>query len=465
MLESEPPTAQATGIGSIGIECSGIPGDAAACDMACRIANLRAFQLGALGQTRLGIPVTFVIETSHSGAAGGVIFPMGASQGASWNVSLAGEVARIIAAEGRAWGGSRGLSPEINVVTDPRFGRTEENYGADALLVSKMAAAAVQGLQGGPEGPTEYLTDPNASLVAEAKHCCVYGYQGLDGGAADVSPKTLHDIYLKPWRAYIAAGGRGMMMSHNEVNGVSMHANSEVMTDLFRGAWNYSGFFHSDYQNIAALVAAHVAGSVTDAAALAIAAGVDQAFLDAAYSAGVLLPALASGAISTADVDRAAGAVLAAKFAAGLFDGQLPEPGAAATIATPAHLAAARAAAAEGTVLLRNVNGTLPLDVASLRRVAVIGPNSGCAGAAGAPVGCAFEPGVDCDGGDLVAVPNVTDAAACCALCNANASCMCVSAGNGAMGVSSSLVGTACLGILFVLASPTLPSQGRGARD
>ena len=68
-------------------------------------------------------------------------------------------------------------------------------------------------------------------------------------------------------------------------------------------------------------------------------------------------------------------------------------------------------------------------------------------------------------GGDLVAVPNVTDAAACCALCNANASCMCVSAGNGAMGVSSSLVGTACLGILFVLASPTLPSQGRGARD
>ena len=85
--------------------------------MACRIANLRAFQLAALNETRLGIPSTFVIETSHCGAAGGTIFPMGATQGSSWDVPLVGEVAAAIALEARAWGGSRGLSPEINVVT------------------------------------------------------------------------------------------------------------------------------------------------------------------------------------------------------------------------------------------------------------------------------------------------------------------------------------------------------------
>ena len=61
-----------TGIGAIGIECSGVLGDATQCDIACRIANLRQFQQDAIGQTRLGIPVTFVIETSHNGAAGGV---------------------------------------------------------------------------------------------------------------------------------------------------------------------------------------------------------------------------------------------------------------------------------------------------------------------------------------------------------------------------------------------------------
>jgi beta-glucosidase len=269
-----------TGIGSVGIECTGIPGDATQCDMSCRIANLRAFQLAALNETRLGIPTTFVIETSHCGAAGGTIFPMGVTQGSSWNVDLVGAIATAIALEARSWGGSRGLSPEINVVTDPRFGRTEENFGADPLLVTKMASAAVAGLQGGTQAPNEYLPTPNASISAEAKHCCAYGFSGLDGGAADVSPKTLHDVYFKPWRAFIRAGGSGMMMSHNEMNGVPMHANAGVIGTLFRQAWNYSGFVHSDYGNIGALQSAHIAANITQAAAIALSAGVDQDFMD-----------------------------------------------------------------------------------------------------------------------------------------------------------------------------------------
>ena len=82
-------------------------------------------------------------------------------------------------------------------MTDPRFGRTEENFGADALLVAAMATAAVQGLQGGSARPSEYLPNPNTSIVAEAKHCCVYGWSGLDGGSADVDDKTLFEMYLK----------------------------------------------------------------------------------------------------------------------------------------------------------------------------------------------------------------------------------------------------------------------------
>ena len=192
-----------TSIGSIGIECS--PAVAGA-TVAERITALRGYQIGALNQSRLGIPATFVIETSHCGAAGGTIFPMGATQGASWNVTLVAAIARAIGVEAAAWGGSRGLSPEINVVTDPRFGRTEENFGEEPLLVAMMAEAAVVGLQGGRAMPTEYLADPTSSVVAEAKHCCVYGASGLDGGAADVSDATLHNVYLKPWRAFIRAG-------------------------------------------------------------------------------------------------------------------------------------------------------------------------------------------------------------------------------------------------------------------
>jgi beta-glucosidase len=285
-----------TSVGSMGIECTGVAGDVQTCDMACRIANLRRLQLAALNETRLGVPITFVTETSHCGAAGGTVFPMGATQGATWDVALVGEVAAAIALEARSWGTSRGLSPEINVVTDFRFGRTEENFGEDPLLVAHMARAAVLGLQG-PGTPDDYLADFNANIVAEAKHCCVYGFSGQDGSPADVSDKTLHDVYLRPWRAFIRAGGRGLMTSHNELNGVPMHANYDILTTLFREQWGWSGFVHSDYGNIGALVSTRLAANETAAAALALHAGLDQAFMDSSFSPGVLLPAVKAGIV------------------------------------------------------------------------------------------------------------------------------------------------------------------------
>jgi len=417
-----------TGIGSVGIECSATVAGATVAD---RIASLRGYQQGALASSRLGIPATFVIETSHCGAAGGTIFPMGATQGASWNASLVGEIAAAIALEARAWGGDRGLSPEINVVTDPRFGRTEENFGEEPLLVATMAEAAVVGLQGGRQQPTEYLADATTGIVAEAKHCCVYGFSGLDGGAADVSDATLHNVYLKPWRAFIRAGGRGMMMSHNDLNGLPMHANVDIMKHLFREEWNYAGFFHSDYGNIGALTNSRLAANATMAAALALGAGVDQAFCDGAYYPGIILPALAAGIIPQADLDRAVFNVLAAKFAAGLFDGALPDPARRPLIYSDAHRALARRAATEGAVLLTN-RGLLPLPPLAGKRVAVIGPNSGCAAqapgaaaaaAAAAAAGCTQTPGIDCAGDDVQKINGVADAAACCALCANATSC------------------------------------------
>ena len=103
-----------------------------------RIEILRQYQLDALRVSRLGIPIDFYIKTLHCGAAGGTIFPMGITQGASWDIDLVGSIARTIALEARSWSGSHGLSPEINVVTDPRFGRSEEIFGSDPLLVTKM---------------------------------------------------------------------------------------------------------------------------------------------------------------------------------------------------------------------------------------------------------------------------------------------------------------------------------------
>lgn len=179
--------------------------------------------------------------------------------------------------------------------------------------------------------------------------------------------------------------------------------------------------------NIGALTNTHLAANVTSAASLALAGGVDQAFCDGSFYPGVLVPGMASGAVSRVDVDRAVTNVLTAKFAAGLFDGALPDPARAASIYTPSHRTLARRVASEGAVLLKN-DGVLPLDVAGkVRRVAVIGPNAGCASTSGGGSGtsgvCTPTAGLDCNGNDLEKVDGVATPAACCALCAASPSC------------------------------------------
>ena len=202
----------------------------------------------------------------------------------------------------RAWGGDRGLSPEINVCTDPRFGRMEENFGEDPCHVSAFTRK-VSGLQGGTAKPSEYLPDNN-HVVCEAKHCCAYGAGGRDGQSADISPKTLHDIYLRSWDNFVAAGGRGMMMSHNEINGYQCHASEETMTEHFRNELGYEGFFASDAGNVEALVGAHVAYNATDAAAIALAAGMDQT-MGVGLGPSITLPGVKSGEINATWIERA----------------------------------------------------------------------------------------------------------------------------------------------------------------
>jgi beta-glucosidase len=423
---------QSTSFGTIGIECSSHV-DLENSTMADRIQIARQYQLDAIKYSRLGIPVTFHIETSHCGAAGGTIFPMGITQGASWNITLVGEIASTIALEARSWGGSRGLSPEINVVTDPRFGRSEENFGSDPLLVTKMTEQAVLGLQGIGQ-PDEYLINPLTTLIGEAKHCCVYGYSGLDGGSADVDDKTLHDVYLKPWRSFIKNGGRGIMVSHNNLNSIPMHMHSPIMKDLFRGTFGYKGFFGSDWQNINFLQNAHVAANLTQAAALAISAGVDNSFCDSAYYNGIIEPALQSGEISITDVDRAVAMTLQSKFAAGLFDGVLPDPTNRVNIYTDTSRALARQAASEGAVLLTNNNNILPLDLSKYKNIAILGPMSGCQEQAPSlikdddddlvdPLTCKQTQNTDCNGADITKILNISDPSICCSLCQNLTAC------------------------------------------
>lgn len=136
------------------------------------------WQRWQVNNTRLGIPTSFVSETLHSGFGGGTIFPMPSLQGCSWNSTLIRNIAEVIALEARVSGTDRGFSPVLHFCTDPRFGRCEESFSEDPIVISLLGAAAVTGLSGpGQAGAAStYLSDFNTKIATEAKHYAAYAY-------------------------------------------------------------------------------------------------------------------------------------------------------------------------------------------------------------------------------------------------------------------------------------------------
>jgi beta-glucosidase len=194
---------------------------------------------------------------------------------------------------------------------------------------------------------------------------------------------------------FAQAGGRGAMLAHNSINQVPCHASSALMNWL-RSQGNMSGaLLASDMCDVGLLGPAgfRVTTGLEGSAALAMGAGLDQELCNAQDGRGQAYPlapqAIVDGLLSQAALDRAAGNVLRAKFAAGLFDGRaLVNNSHLPLLNSPAHRALARRTVAEGAVLLKNDGALLPLIVNASTRIAVIGPLAGCGADANATFDC-----------------------------------------------------------------------------
>jgi len=351
------------------------------------VATVKALRQALGASTRLGIPPSVYGETTHSGSAGGTtVFPMPCSQGASYNKTLVKAIAAANALELRSAGGDQALGPILQVATDPRFGRLEENFAEDPYLVAAYGVAAVQGLQGddGAAGASTYVPDPMRHAVSQAKHYAMYAAGGRDGFTplgGGVSERTLFEVYLRPWRDVMQqAGARGVMAAHNMIDWLPCHANKRMLTDVLRNRFGMrDGYIGSDCGNVEALFGSYTgfAESNTDAAVLAMEAGMDIDMCGPTFEA--LDEAVLAGTIANATLDRAVANVLRKKFAARLFDDAMMTPeSSTVNINAPAHRTLALEAAREGTVLLRNVNNTLPVDASAIRNIAVVGPFGGC---------------------------------------------------------------------------------------
>ena len=329
-------------------------------------------------RTRLGIPALTVNEGLHGVLArGATIYPQFLALGCTWNPALAQEMGTQIAQEATAAALNHLLTPMVEVVRDPRWGRVEECIGESPFLVGRMCAAYTLGIQG------DLRTKPLAPNKVLAMLKTFAGYSmpvnGINIANCVLGERELRSVYFPPVEQVIRETGvLSVMPSYNEVDGIPSHANHWLLETVLRGEMGFQGYTYSDWGGVEFNCGLHhVAADNAGAAEMAIKAGVD---LEAPGPSCFqhLARLVREGRVSESEIDQAAARVLHTKFVGGLFDGR-PDADLAhlARIARSAeHVALAQRIAEESIVLLKNDQGLLPLDLAKLKSVAVVGPNA-----------------------------------------------------------------------------------------
>lgn len=318
-------------------------------------------------QSRLKIPLLFMGDVIHGFQTA---FPVPLALAASWDPDLTRKTDSISAVEATASGVSWTFNPMIDIARDPRWGRIVEGAGEDPYLGSLIAAAAVKGYQG------ESLASPH-TMMATAKHFVGYGaaQAGRDYNTVNMTERELRAVYLPPFEAAVKAGIGAVMPAFVSFNGVPVTANQFLLQDVLRKELGFKGIIVSDFDAVTELQEHGVAVSPADADELAMKAGVDVDLHSGSYLQN--LPKLVKeGKIPESVVDDAVRKVLTMKFELGLFDNPFRYSDSTLVVNNvlpEKHREAARKAARETFVLLKNEKNILPLST-KVHSIAVIGP-------------------------------------------------------------------------------------------
>ena len=332
---------------------------------------------------RLGIPFMKFGEGLHGLWYDGVtVYPQAIACGSTWDPKLIKKMASQTALEARALNITHCYSPNLDVISgDARYGRVEESYGEDPYLVSRMAVAFIEGLQG--TGDEQF--DEN-HVMATAKHFVGYpeNRRGINGGFSDMSERRLREIFLPPFEAAVKEANVGCIMpGHQDYNGIPCHMNEWLLQDVLRDELGFDGFIVSDNNDVGRLQTMHhITKTRAEAAILGLKAGVDMDLVLGkhlplyAYHTTVLKDTLEKNPALVKYVDRAAARVLTAKYKLSLFGSTRKEAKKDTIVSRKEHQEYAYEMAKKAMVLLKNDTNLLPLDMSKIKSLAVIGPNA-----------------------------------------------------------------------------------------
>jgi beta-glucosidase len=306
---------------------------------------------------RLCVPA-MNLEDGPAGVADGMTgvtqLPAPVAIASTWDPGMARQYGAVIGAEEWGKGANVDLGPTVNIVRDPRWGRAFETYSEDPYLTGQIGVADIRGVQG-------------QGALAQVKHFAVYNQETNRNTPADnavVDQRTLREIYLPQFEAAVEQGGASSVMcSYSTINGVDACENGFLQNQVLKGQWRFPGFVTSDWWATHSTVAA--ANN-----------GLDMEMPDATYFGAPLKAAVQAGQVPMSRLNDMVGRILTEEFRFGLFDrSNTGSP--SAVVTNSRHAAVARNVAEQGSVLLKNSGGTLPLNTAKVHSIAVIGDDAG----------------------------------------------------------------------------------------
>jgi beta-glucosidase len=321
--------------------------------------------------TRLKIPVIYGLDGIHGQTytLDATLFPQNIGMAATRDPELAAAVTKVAAKELRASGVRWNFAPVLDCGRQPLWSRFAETYGEDVYLGKTMGETVIRAYE------EDGLKNPTA-VASCMKHFLAYSDSrtGKDRTPIYLPEIEMREYYLPQFRAAIKAGASSLMVNSSEINGIPVHANKYLLTDVLRKELGFQGVVVSDWEDIIRLHTRHnVAATPRAAVAMAVNAGIDMSMVPSDFSFFILLKeAVQSGEVPVVRINEAVRRILLLKFKLGLFDNPYPEPAAAANFGLPEYQTLALQAAHEAMTLLKNDGAVLPLQHSA--HVLVAGP-------------------------------------------------------------------------------------------
>jgi beta-glucosidase len=324
-------------------------------------------------KTRLKIPVIYGLDAMHGQTytLNSTLFPHNLAMAATRNPELVRNAAKVTAMELRASGVRWNFAPVLDIGRQPLWSRFPETYGEDVYLGKLMGSTAVKAYE------EDGLKNPTA-VASCMKHYLGYSASrtGKDRTPIYMPEIELREYYLPQFREAVKAGASTIMINSSDINGVPVHADKYLLTDVLRKELGFEGVIVTDWEDIIRLHTIHkVAATPLDAVVMGVNAGIDMSMVPSDYSFyDLLIEAVKKGLVPISRIDDAVSRILALKYKVGLFDDPYTEPAARSNFGKGSYQTMGLDAAHEAMTLLKNENNTLPL--AKNKKVLVAGPSA-----------------------------------------------------------------------------------------